>query len=151
LIKSAGIIRFRRVSELEFLLLKPGGPFYKNQETGIWTFSKGAIANGEDSYSAAIREFKEETGYEIEGSLLHLGEFKLRKDKKVTVYLNEGDFNESKLSSKSITLEYPKGSGKKLSFAEMIEAKWMNLEKTKAHVFKNQIEIFEIAAKKILD
>ena len=47
---------------LEFLLVHPGGPFWKNKDAGAWTIPKGEINEGEEPSAAAIREFEEELG-----------------------------------------------------------------------------------------
>ena len=63
---SAGILVYRHsYQEIEFLLLKPGGPFYKNHENFIWTIPKGEIQENESEVQAARREFNEETGFFI--------------------------------------------------------------------------------------
>lgn len=52
---SAGVIIFRRTPEgVKFLLLYHGGPY--------WNFPKGKLAEGEQSFKAALREAEEETG-----------------------------------------------------------------------------------------
>ncbi|PIR06185.1 diadenosine tetraphosphate hydrolase [Candidatus Jorgensenbacteria bacterium CG_4_10_14_0_8_um_filter_39_13] len=52
---SAGIIIFRKTKEgPKFLLLYHGGRY--------WNFPKGKLEKEEDSYTAALREIKEETG-----------------------------------------------------------------------------------------
>lgn len=57
--KSAGVILFReRQGQREFLLL------YSTYITKFWSFSKGAIEEGESEEQAALREVKEETHLE---------------------------------------------------------------------------------------
>ena len=46
----------------EFFLVHPGGPFWKNKDTGAWSIPKGEFIDGEDPLTAAQREFEEETG-----------------------------------------------------------------------------------------
>ena len=58
---SAGILLFReRDGAVEVLLIKPGGPFWRNRDEGAWMIPKGAIEPGETPADAAIREFEEE-------------------------------------------------------------------------------------------
>jgi predicted NUDIX family NTP pyrophosphohydrolase len=42
---SAGILLFRRggAAEVEFLLVHPGGPFWRRKDQGAWTIPKGQI------------------------------------------------------------------------------------------------------------
>ncbi|HSP06669.1 MAG TPA: NUDIX domain-containing protein [Acidobacteriota bacterium] len=55
---SAGIVPFRAVRGSRiYLLLKSGLTL-----TELWEFPKGMIEKGEDSLTAALREFREETG-----------------------------------------------------------------------------------------
>ena len=60
---SAGILLFRqREGAIEVLLIRPGGPFWRNKDAGAWMIPKGAIEQGETPAEAALREFEEETG-----------------------------------------------------------------------------------------
>lgn len=60
---SAGVLMYhRKDSELEVLLVHPGGPFWLNKTDGSWSIPKGEFAEGEDPLSAAKREFNEEQG-----------------------------------------------------------------------------------------
>src|SRR5262245_39511103 len=68
---SAGLLMYRiRNEELEFLLVHPGGPFWKSKDTGAWTIPKGEIAPGEDPLETAQREFCEELGFKPEGQFI---------------------------------------------------------------------------------
>src|SRR5829696_509607 len=70
---SAGILLFRRSSsETEVLLIKPGGPFWRNKDAGAWMIPKGAVEHGEKAREAALREFEEETGTRLNGVLFPL-------------------------------------------------------------------------------
>ncbi len=45
---SAGVLLFRRgISETEVLLIKPGGPFWRNKDAGAWMIPKGKVEAGE--------------------------------------------------------------------------------------------------------
>ena len=42
--RSSGILLFRKRDKIiEYFLVRPGGPFYKNLDKGIWTIPKGII------------------------------------------------------------------------------------------------------------
>ena len=61
--QSAGLLMYRHVeSELQVLLVHPGGPFFKAKDEGAWTIPKGEIDAGEDALACAKRELQEETG-----------------------------------------------------------------------------------------
>jgi predicted NUDIX family NTP pyrophosphohydrolase len=82
---SAGILLYRKGNEeLEFFLVRPGGPFYKASQNGIWCFPKGEVEETENEIEAAKREFKEETGFSIKEEIYPLGQIKLRKGKIIT-------------------------------------------------------------------
>ena len=139
--KSAGVLVYRRREEIEFLLLKPGGPFYKNRSQGIWTIPKGEIQEGESALEAACREFQEETSFRLHSSTKYLGDFRLRKGKNVSVFIAEGDFDVNELVSKEFELVYPKDSGQLKSFSEIELGAWVTLEVAQSMLFPSQIPI----------
>jgi predicted NUDIX family NTP pyrophosphohydrolase len=65
--QSAGILLYRWTARtLEVFLVHPGGPFWKGKNAGTWTIPKGEIEDGEPALDAAVREFREETGVDLE-------------------------------------------------------------------------------------
>lgn len=65
--KCAGIIAYYydlTTNQFKFLVAHPGGPFFKNVQK--YGFPKGHIEDGEHVKDAAIREFKEETGIDVD-------------------------------------------------------------------------------------
>ena len=60
-------------SNLEVLLVHPGGPYWHKRDEGAWSIPKGEMDEGEDAEFAARREFMEEIGVAILGSLDPLG------------------------------------------------------------------------------
>jgi predicted NUDIX family NTP pyrophosphohydrolase len=73
---SAGLLLFRRKPELQVFLVHPGGPCWRRKDEGAWSIPKGLTATGEDPLLAARREFKEETGFDIEGAFFALDTFR---------------------------------------------------------------------------
>jgi len=70
---SAGILLHRlRGSGIEVFLVHPGGPFWATKDAGAWSIPKGEFEAGEDPLEAAKREFKEETGFAVEGNFIEL-------------------------------------------------------------------------------
>ena len=60
---SAGILAYRRVGQdLEVLLVRSGGPYWRNKDDGAWSIPKGEIGTSEDPEQTARREFAEELG-----------------------------------------------------------------------------------------
>src|SRR5215813_12234723 len=91
---SAGLLVFRRDrGEIEVLLVHPGGPFWKNKDDGAWSIPKGEYASGEDSLSAARREFAEETGITPEGDFLPLSEIRQAGGKLVRAWAIEATYD----------------------------------------------------------
>ncbi len=61
--RSAGILMYRgQGSELEVLLVHPGGPFWAKKDDGAWSIPKGEYDEAEEPLACAIREFEEELG-----------------------------------------------------------------------------------------
>ena len=91
--RSAGVVVYRtRNGGLEFLLVHPGGPFWKNRDHGAWSIPKGEYAEGEDAEAAARREFAEETGWTLESELVPLGEIRQNGGKLVTAFAARADY-----------------------------------------------------------
>lgn len=125
---SAGLILFRRSAKrgLEIFLAHPGGPFWANRDTGAWTIPKGVVEDGEDLLDAARREFNEETGIVASGPFIPLGSIKQKAGKTVHAWAWEGDADASTITSNFTTTEWPRGSGKMLSFAEIDRCQWFD-------------------------
>src|SRR4051812_27256350 len=84
--KSAGILAYRCVKgKIQFFLVHPGGPFWKNKDLGAWTIPKGEFID-EDPLTAAKREFKEETGLVCEGKCTALAPVKQKSGKIVYAF-----------------------------------------------------------------
>ena len=132
---SAGILAFRIVSKkIEFLLVHPGGPFWKNKDEGAWTIPKGEVEDGEDLLVAAKREFKEETGFECNGKLLELTARKQKSGKWVHAWAIEKNIDVEKIKSNSFKIEWPPKSGKMSEFPEIDKAEWFGEDEAKKKI-----------------
>src|SRR5690606_19352031 len=107
-----------RNGELEFLLVHPGGPFWRRRHPGAWSIPKGEYAEVEDAQAAALREFTEETGWSIAAELVPLGEIRQKGGKSVTAFAAEADFDDATLQSNMFETEWPPKSGRTRSFPE---------------------------------
>jgi predicted NUDIX family NTP pyrophosphohydrolase len=126
---SAGILLYRFIGkEVEFFLVHPGGPFFKNKDLGHWTIPKGEPHENEDLRSCALREFKEETGIAISGEMIELNPIQQKGGKKVYAWAIDGNLDPSKIVSNIFELEWPYKSGKIQRFPEIDRAGWFNIE-----------------------
>lgn len=137
--KSAGLLMYRqRYTELEVLLVHPGGPYWANREWHAWSIPKGEIDPGEDAFSAAKREFQEETGLVPEGPFLALDAVKQSSGKVVIAWAFAGDCDPTKLHSNTFLMEWPPRSGKQREFPEVDRAAWFSTAEAQKRIIKAQ-------------
>jgi predicted NUDIX family NTP pyrophosphohydrolase len=142
--QSAGLVVFRKKkNELQFFLVHPGGPFFARKDEGTWSIPKGEFDDSEDALTAAKREFKEETGIDIEGKFTPLNSVKLKSGKHVHAWAVEGDVDETKVVSNTFEIEWPPKSGKQKTFPEIDKAAWFNLQEAKEKINPSQIALLE--------
>jgi predicted NUDIX family NTP pyrophosphohydrolase len=116
---SAGLLAFRRRSELEVLLAHPGGPFWAKIDGGAWTIPKGLVEGGDDLVTAARREFTEETNLTASGDLIALAPVNQKSRKTVHAFAFEADFDLAAFGSNTFEMEWPPKSGQRRSFPEI--------------------------------
>jgi predicted NUDIX family NTP pyrophosphohydrolase len=127
--QSAGLLAYRRQGDrLEFFLVHPGGPFWQNKDLGAWSIPKGEFVEGEDPLEAARREFQEETGVVAPGPFKSLTPIKQRSGKTVYAWLTPADFDATRITSNTFTMEWPPRSGKLGEFPEVDRAEWLEVE-----------------------
>ena len=142
--QSAGILLFRRKDQqVEFFLVHPGGPFFAKKDLGFWTVPKGELNEDEEALTAAIREFKEETGESLTGDFLELIPVVQKGGKKVFCWAVEGDLDPSTIISNTFEIEWPPRSGKKQSFAEVDKAEWFAYSDAVKYVNEKQIALLD--------
>lgn len=142
---SAGLLLFRRddARGLEIFLAHPGGPFWANRDAGAWTIPKGVVEEGEDLLDAARREFREETGIDATGPFLPLGFIKQKAGKTVHAWAWEGDADASAIVSNETKTEWPRGSGKMITFAEVDRCAWFDTRTARDKMNPAQAELIE--------
>lgn len=141
---SAGILLFReRDGATEVLLIKPGGPFWRNKDEGAWMIPKGAVEAGEVPAEAALREFEEETGTRLEAVPFPLARIRQAGRKQVEAFALEGDLDASAISSMEFEVEWPPRSGQRQRFPEVAEARWMSLAEARAMMLKSQLPLID--------
>jgi predicted NUDIX family NTP pyrophosphohydrolase len=143
-IRSAGILLHRkRISSTEVFLIHPGGPFWKNKDAGAWSIPKGIVGPEEDALIAARREFKEETGFEVDGTFKLLGTFRQPGGKLVTAYAVEGDCDAAALVSNTFSMEWPPRSGKLQFFPEADRGAWFDRTEAEMKILNGQRAILD--------
>ena len=136
---SAGILLYRfSGEELDVLLVHPGGPFFRNKDKGWWTVPKGEIMPGEEPLSAALREFKEETGYSPEGEFISLESVVQKGGKIVHCWAVKGDLDASQITCNNFTIEWPPKSGKMVDFPEVDQARWFSFSEAVSFINERQ-------------
>lgn len=150
--RSAGILLYRRGAQgIEVLLVHPGGPFWARKDLGAWSVPKGEYAAGEDALAAARREFLEETGAQLSGAALPLGEIVQRGGKIVTAFAVAGDFDPAALRSNIVTLPQRRAITEKLSprrqalvsFPEVDRAAWFEPAEARRRILPAQAAFIE--------
>jgi predicted NUDIX family NTP pyrophosphohydrolase len=136
---SAGILLYRyRHGVLQVFLVHPGGPFWVNKDAGAWSIPKGLYQDGEDPLAAARREFSQETGFEIDGDFIELGELRQPSKKIVRAWAIEGDIDATRITSNRFALEWPPHSGQQQEFPEVDKGEWFGLQTAGRKIIKGQ-------------
>ncbi len=141
---SAGILLFRRRGGMvEVLLIRPGGPYWRNKDAGAWMIPKGMVEPGEEAVDAALREFAEETGAALDSIPLPLATVRQAGGKMVQAFAVEGDLDAGAIRSIEFELEWPPRSGRIERFPEAEEARWMSLAQARAMMLPSQLPLLD--------
>lgn len=147
---SAGVLAWRRGADgPEFLLVHPGGPFWAKKDLAAWSIPKGLVEAGEDNLAAARREFAEELGQPIDGEFVALTPCRTPGGKWVHAWLVEADLDVTAATSSRVEMEWPKGSGRVLSFPEVDRAAWFAAADARPRIHKGQLPILEEAIRRL--
>lgn len=140
--QSAGILLYRRLTSLlEVFLVHPGGPFWKNKDAGCWTIPKGEFTNEEPALDAAVREFREETGFALKGPFQPLSPIRQKGGKRVYAWAMPGDLDPEKIVSNTFELEWPRRSGRNQTFPEVDRGGWFSLADARQMINPAQIAL----------
>ena len=136
---SAGVLLFRqREGKTEVLLIKPGGPFWRNKDVGAWMIPKGMVEPREVPAEAALREFEEETGTRLTAVPFPLATVRQAGGKIVEAFAVEGDLDAAAIRSIDFAMEWPPRSGKLEHFPEAAEARWMSFSEARDMMLPSQ-------------
>jgi predicted NUDIX family NTP pyrophosphohydrolase len=148
--RSAGVLLFRRrAGQTEVLLIKPGGPFWRNKDIGAWMIPKGAIEAGERAAEAALREFEEETGTRLDSIPFPLVKIRQAGGKYVEAFAVEGDLDSSTMTSNEFQMEWPPRSGRLARFPECEQGRWMTLSEARRMMLPSQLPLLDALEQKL--
>src|ERR1043165_3276380 len=137
--RSAGLLVYRRQRKaLELLLAHPGGPYFSKKDLGVWSIPKGEYPDDEEPLTAAKREFREETGFDIDGEFLELSPIIQKGGKKALAWAIEKDLDPAGFESNLFTMEWPYKSGRFKEFPEVDKLQWFSLEQAREKINPSQ-------------
>jgi len=145
-VTSAGLLLYRGAPGLEVFIAHMGGPFWAAKHEGAWTIPKGEYAaDSEDPLAAARREFAEEIGVPApDVELLDLGAFRYSSGKLVHVFAGAAKtFEIEAVQSNLFELEWPPRSGRRQSFPEVDDARWVVLDEARELLTKGQRPVLD--------
>lgn len=147
---SAGILLYRqRDGGIEVLLIRPGGPYWRNRDQGAWMIPKGMIEPGEAPAEAALREFEEETGTRLTAVPLPLATVRQAGGKMVQAFALEGDLDPDAITSIEFELEWPPRSGRRQRFPEAEQARWVTLAEARELMLASQLPLLDALEAKL--
>ena len=134
--KSAGILPYKKVNEELYVYLEhPGGPYYQDVEK--YSICKGEYSN-EKALEAAVREFKEESGFDLKNNnFKYLGSHKVSNKKLAIIFITKVDLDPTKMKSNTFKKDF--GDGILKEFPEMDKANWFKIEEAKKYIVESQI------------
>ena len=148
--KSAGILLYKYDNgELHVMLAHPGGPFWAKKDNGAWSIPKGLFEENEKPIEAAKREFKEETGFDVEGDLIELGALKQPSHKIIYAWAAEQDIDVSKIVSNTFALEWPNNSGNIKEYPEIDICQWFGVAEAKIKILEGQAAFIDTLIKRL--
>jgi predicted NUDIX family NTP pyrophosphohydrolase len=134
----------KSLGSIELFLVHPGGPYWSKKDEVSWTIPKGEYETDEEPLAAAIREFKEETGFDVSGPFIELGSVQQKSGKIVTAWAFEGDCEPAELVSNTCEIEWPPRSGKKMVIPEIDRGDWFSLARAKKLIRNEQIPLLDV-------
>lgn len=142
--RATGLVTEVHVSLLvEVLLAHPGGPYWAERHAGAWSIPKGGLDRGETPLEAAIREFREETGFVPAGPYLPLGMVTQRSGKIVHAWAFEGDCDPAAASSNLTSTEWPPRSGQRIEIPEIDRVSFFGIDDARQVINTGQVRLLD--------
>ena len=135
---SAGILLYS--PSLEVFIGHMGGPFWARKDARAWSLPKGLVEGSDGLLETALREFAEEVGVpapDVPYSLL--GEFRYSSGKVVAVFAGAFAGVLEPAPGSLVTVEWPRGSGRSISFPEMDRFEWCPLDAARSRLVAGQV------------
>lgn len=143
-VHSYGILLYRRTADSrQVMLVHPGGPFWAGKDDGAWSIPKGLPEGEESGLETARREFREETGFEIDGRFLELGAIRQPSGKIVHAWAVESDLDVNRIRSNTFTLEWPRHSGTYREYPEIDTGGWFSLAEAREKINRGQVKFLD--------
>jgi predicted NUDIX family NTP pyrophosphohydrolase len=150
--ESAGLVMYRVLSgRLEFLLVHPGGPFWKNKDAGAWSIPKGELEPGEEPFAAAQREFEEELGFKPSGPFIALAPVRQKSGKLVRAWAFEGNCDPAAITCNTFEMEWPPRSGRLQQFPEVDRAGFFDFGQAAERINPGQLPLLHELTRKLRD
>ncbi|WP_236713665.1 NUDIX domain-containing protein [Rathayibacter tanaceti] len=140
---SAGVLLYREAAGgTEVFLGRMGGPFWTRRPRA-WSIPKGLQEAGEAPLDTARREYEEEIGAPPPTALALLGVFRQNSAKTVTVFAGRGEESTVFVSSTTVELEWPRGSGVFRVVPEIETARWLSLVEARGLIVAGQVPVLD--------
>jgi predicted NUDIX family NTP pyrophosphohydrolase len=155
---SAGLLLVRRAEgepdpAIEVFIAHMGGPFWARKREGAWSIPKGEFDEAaETPLDAARREFAEELGVPAPEPIgddepVDLGEFRYSSGKRIRVFAYLAPaFELDDVVSNTFELEWPPRSGRRQSFPEIDDARWVALNDARPLLTAGQRPVLDAVA-----